>query len=72
VDAYAVIEQNRLKYLRLNKKKLCLDLYQGLQNAIVVSDRSAVAIGQKDHYAIFFHSRSTSHGLELSRCHGNL
>jgi hypothetical protein len=47
VDAYAVIEQNRLKYLRLNKKKLCLDLYQGLQNAIVASDRSAAAIGQR-------------------------
>jgi hypothetical protein len=30
VDAYAAIEQNRLKYLRLNKKKLRADLYQGL------------------------------------------
>jgi hypothetical protein len=30
VDAYAAIEQNRLKYLRLNKKKLLADLYQGL------------------------------------------
>ncbi len=27
VDAYAAIEQNRLKYLRLNKKKLRADLY---------------------------------------------
>jgi hypothetical protein len=26
VDAYAAIKQNRLKYLRLNKKKLCADL----------------------------------------------
>jgi hypothetical protein len=30
VDAYAVIEQTRLTYLRLNKKKLHADLYQGL------------------------------------------
>jgi hypothetical protein len=30
VDAYAAIEQNHLKYLRLNKKKLCVDFYQGL------------------------------------------
>jgi hypothetical protein len=30
VDAYVAIEQNRLKYLRLNQKKLCADLYQGL------------------------------------------
>jgi hypothetical protein len=30
VDAYAAIEQNYLKYLHLNKKKLRVDLYQGL------------------------------------------
>jgi hypothetical protein len=27
VDAYAAIEQNHLKYLRLNKKKLRTDIY---------------------------------------------
>jgi hypothetical protein len=47
VDAYAAIEQNRLKYLRLNKKKLHADLYQGLQDAIAAGDTSAVAIGQR-------------------------
>jgi hypothetical protein len=31
VDAYAALKQNRLKYLRLNKKKLHADLYQGLR-----------------------------------------
>jgi len=45
VDAYAAIEQNRLKYLRLNKKKLRADLYQGLQDAIAVGDNSVAAIG---------------------------
>jgi len=45
MDAYAVIEQNRLKYLRLNKKKLRANLYQSLQDAIVVGDNNAVAIG---------------------------
>jgi hypothetical protein len=30
VDAYATIERSRLKYLRLNQKKLRADLYQGL------------------------------------------
>jgi hypothetical protein len=44
VDAYATIEQSRLKYLRLNKKKLHADLYQGLQNTIAVGDNSAAAI----------------------------
>ncbi len=47
VDAYAAIEQTHLKYLRLNKKKLRTDLYQGLQDAIVAGDTSAAAIGQK-------------------------
>jgi hypothetical protein len=45
VDAYAAIEQNRLKYLRLNKKKLRADLYQGLQDAIAAGDNNVVAIG---------------------------
>jgi hypothetical protein len=47
VDAYAAIEQNRLKYLRLNQKKLRVDLYQGLQDAIATGDNSAAAIGQR-------------------------
>jgi len=47
VDAYAVIEQNRLTYLRLNQKKLHVDIYQGLQDAIVASDNNAATIGQR-------------------------
>ncbi len=47
VDAYAIVKQNRLKYLCLNKKKLHADLYQGLQDAIVTGDNSATAIGQR-------------------------
>jgi hypothetical protein len=47
VDAYAAIEQNRLKYLHLNKKKLRVNLYQGLQDATAAGDNSAVAIGQR-------------------------
>jgi hypothetical protein len=47
VDAYAAIEQNHLKYLRLNQKKLRADLYQGLQDAIVAGDNSAPAIRQR-------------------------
>ncbi len=45
VDAYAAIEQNRLKYLCLNKKKIRVDLYQGLQDAIVAGDNNVAAIG---------------------------
>jgi len=47
VDAYATVEQNCLKYLCLNQKKLHADLYQGLQDAITAGDNSAAAIGQK-------------------------
>jgi len=47
VDAYATIEQNRLKYLRLNQKKLRADLYQGLQDTIAAGDNNIVAIGQR-------------------------
>jgi hypothetical protein len=54
VDAYAVIEQSRLKYLRLNKKKLHMDLYQGLQDTIVAGDTSAIAIGQRTILPSFF------------------
>ncbi len=47
MDAYAAIEQNRLKYLCLNQKNLHADIYQSLQDAIVAGDSSAVAIGQR-------------------------
>jgi hypothetical protein len=47
VDAYAVVEQNRLRYLRHNKKKLHVDLYQSLQDAIVIGDNNTAAIGQR-------------------------
>jgi hypothetical protein len=47
VDVYATIKQNRLKYLRLNQKKLRANLYQGIQDAITTSDTSAAAIGQR-------------------------
>jgi hypothetical protein len=47
IDAYATVEQTHLNYLRLNKKKLRADLYQGLQDAIVANDNNVVAIGHK-------------------------
>ncbi len=47
MDAYVVVEQNRLRYLYLNQKKLRANLYQGLQDTIVVSHNSAVATGQR-------------------------
>ncbi len=48
------IEQNCLKYLHLNQKKLRVDLYQGLQDVIVVSDNKVSAIGQRIILPSFF------------------
>jgi len=45
VDAYGVVEQNRLRYLHLKKTMFHADLYQGLQDAIATGDNSATAIG---------------------------
>ncbi len=47
MDVYVAIEQNCLKYLRLNQKKLHADLYQGLQDTITTCDNSVAAIEQK-------------------------
>jgi hypothetical protein len=47
VDAYVVIEQNRLRYLCLNQSKLRVDLYQGLQDSIVVGDNNVATIGHR-------------------------
>jgi hypothetical protein len=47
VDAYAAIEQNHLKYLCLNQKKLRVDLYQGLQDAIATGDNNVATIEQR-------------------------
>ncbi len=44
VDVCAVVEQNHLRYLCLNKTKLCADIYQGLQDTIVTNDNSVAAI----------------------------
>jgi hypothetical protein len=43
-----------LKYLRLNKKKLHADLYQGLQDAIAAGDNNVAAIGQRIILPSFF------------------
>ncbi len=47
MDAYVAIKQNRLRYLHLNQKKLRVDLYQGLQDAIVADDNNTTAIEQR-------------------------
>jgi hypothetical protein len=47
MDAYVAIEQNRLRYLRLNHKKFRVDLYQGLHDAVVAGDNNAITIEQR-------------------------
>jgi hypothetical protein len=47
VDAYAAVEQNRLRYLRLNQKKFHADLYLGVRDSIAIGDNNVAAIGQR-------------------------
>ncbi len=47
VNAYACIEQNRLKFIRENQRQLCCDLYNGLQDELNVGDVFGDNIGQK-------------------------
>ncbi len=47
VDAYACIEQNRLKFICDNQRQLRYDLYNGLQDALNASDVFGVDIAQK-------------------------
>jgi hypothetical protein len=47
VDAYAAIEQSRLNYLRRNQKKLRVDLYQGLQDALEAGDTDTTTLGKR-------------------------
>jgi hypothetical protein len=44
VDAYVDVEQNRLRYLHLNQKKLRANLYQSLQDSIAAGDNNTIAI----------------------------
>lgn len=47
VDAYACVEQNRLNYLRMNQKKLRVELYSGLHDALNAGDDNAAEVGRK-------------------------
>lgn len=47
VDAYARIEQERLRYLRFNQRKIRADLYQGIEDAIEAGDTIASRIGRR-------------------------
>jgi hypothetical protein len=47
VDAYAAIEQSRVNYLRRNKKKLQVDLYQGLQDVLEARDTDTTTLGTR-------------------------
>jgi hypothetical protein len=71
VDAYAVIEQNRLNYLRLNQKNFVRIFIKAFRMPSLQVTITLLPL-DRNHSTIFFHRRSTSHGPELSRCHGNM
>lgn len=47
VDAYAAIEENRLRWIRHNQKDLRCELYQGLQDAFEAGDNDTSILGKK-------------------------
>ena len=47
VDIYAKIEQQRLNYIALNQKKIRVDLYSGLDDAVAAGDTLSNDCGRK-------------------------
>ncbi|CAH9063416.1 unnamed protein product [Cuscuta europaea] len=47
VDAYTMIESDRLKYVRLNQKKLRADVYNGLTDAVVRGETNPNTQGKR-------------------------
>ncbi|CAN6868444.1 unnamed protein product [Brassica oleracea] len=47
VDAFTCIEQERLRWFRLNQKKIRADLYNNIQDAVMKGDTDAKTIGKR-------------------------
>ena len=47
VDVYAKIEQQRLNYIRIKQKKICVDLYCGLADTVAAGDVDSRELGRK-------------------------
>ena len=47
VDAYTMIEAQRLLWVRTHQKELRADMYQGLSDALLSGERNASAIGKR-------------------------
>lgn len=47
VDAYTCIEQERLRWFRLNQKKIRADLYNNVEDAVMNGDTDAKSIGKR-------------------------
>ena len=68
VDMYAKIESERLLFVRLNQKKLRVDKYIHLMDAIV-NDGNADNTGQLVILiTIFFHRKPAPHARVHTRC----
>jgi hypothetical protein len=47
VDAYTCIEEERLRWVRTNQKKLRSELYSGLKDAILRGDTNPITVGKR-------------------------
>ena len=46
MDAYTSIEEERLQWVRFNKKKLRSELYFGLKDAVLCGDTDPITVGK--------------------------
>ncbi|CAN6861879.1 unnamed protein product [Brassica oleracea] len=61
VDAYTSIEQERLRWFRLNQKKIRAYLYNNVQDAVMKGDTDAKSIG-KSHTTLQLHREPPLYG----------
>jgi len=47
VDAYTMVEAQRLSFIRLNQKTICCDILQGIQEAMNRGETNSSAIGNR-------------------------
>lgn len=71
-EAWAVAEQNRLNYLRHNQRKLRVEVYAGLVDAVAANaDVNQNQLGQRFILPSSFFWQHPEHAATLSRCLGH-
>ncbi|XP_012852527.1 PREDICTED: uncharacterized protein LOC105972131 [Erythranthe guttata] len=67
VDAFSMVESERLKFIRFNQDKLRVDMYKGIEESILKGDTDARSIGHEGYSTRQFYPRSKIHWPEIQR-----